>query len=72
MEHITKPSMSRTFSIAPGDSDNTQQLKSELVTLRRKYEKLQKKEKRIQVGCSPTLSRLVPMYVNSGGPVYVT
>ena len=49
MEHFQKPSMDRRNTVFSLDSSETAQLKSELMLLQRKFDRLEQKEKRMQV-----------------------
>ena len=51
MEHIQKPTVTHRGSVyQPNPNAESAQVKSELILLKRKYDRLAKKEKRIQVG----------------------
>ena len=49
MEHIQRPSLDRRNTVFGLEASDSAQLKSELVLMQRKYERLEQKEKRLQV-----------------------
>ena len=50
MEAIQRPSLDRRNTVFGLEANDSAQLKSELVLMQRKYERLEQKEKRLQVG----------------------
>ena len=50
MEHIQQPSRDRRNTVFSPDSSDIAQLKSEHMLLQRKFDRLEQKEKRMQVG----------------------
>jgi hypothetical protein len=56
MEHFQQPPTGRRGTVFSLDSSETAQLKSELMLLQKKFDRLEQKEKRMQA-CFPLIAR---------------